>query len=171
MHAVSDTISQRARHFTKICKSVHPWDRVSEIQSIKDTKKISGHCQDHYSVVYKQCNMFTQQMFSTALHHHFQQIENSLLRCYLLVQGTATFCSRIWVPLGIIQINPQSQKYQNCKMCCPPDSVLSPYPFAGCVCWNSIVCGLKQSKMANQPERFCIFGCMCGSWWRCASFA
>ncbi len=26
-----------SRHFTKLCKSVYPWESVSEIQSIKET--------------------------------------------------------------------------------------------------------------------------------------
>ena len=28
------------RHFTKLCKSVYPWEHVNEIQSIKETSKV-----------------------------------------------------------------------------------------------------------------------------------
>ena len=36
MHTVSDILAM-IRHFTGLCKSVHPWGRVSEIQPIKGT--------------------------------------------------------------------------------------------------------------------------------------
>ncbi len=36
---VSDTISLWSRHFTKLCKSVYRWERVSEIYSIKGTRQ------------------------------------------------------------------------------------------------------------------------------------
>ena len=41
-YTVSDTntIPLWSRHFTKLCKSVYPWERVSEIQSIKETSKV-----------------------------------------------------------------------------------------------------------------------------------
>ncbi len=33
----ANTIPLWSRHFTRLCRSVHPWERVSEIQSIKET--------------------------------------------------------------------------------------------------------------------------------------
>ena len=37
---VCDTMSLWSRHFTKLCKLVYSWERVSEIQSIKGTSSL-----------------------------------------------------------------------------------------------------------------------------------
>ena len=42
----ANTIPLWSRHFTRLCRSVHPWERVSEIQSIKE---IPLHNLDHIS--------------------------------------------------------------------------------------------------------------------------
>ena len=33
-----------SRHFTRLCKSVHPWGRVSEIQSVKEKDPCANWC-------------------------------------------------------------------------------------------------------------------------------
>ena len=114
-------------------------------------------------------NKLTQQMSSTALPHHLQQIVASVLNLFGWYKSA--YCSHMWLHLCTVNINTQSHRWQNCRTCCPTDAVLFSHPFAGWMCWNSIVCGLKQSKIADQPERFCIFGCMCESSWCCAAFA
>lgn len=69
-----------------------------------------GHCHTaHNPLVYiKRRNMFTQQMSSTALQQHLQQFVASVLKLFCWYK--AAYCSRVWVPLGLIEIDTQSQR-------------------------------------------------------------